>query len=357
MEDHEIEKTMSELDIPTMPLLHPSEFVVPLPVDGRIKHQYLAVLKERDEEINDFFNSPRSPRLISSMAHMIRQLNDTVVHTDLGLEGPATQIASTTEEALWAEDASSKFAFLGRIISALRGSRHHIVVLARSGTTQDILRSYLRGKHISYQQFSGTDSVINSQQSGHDDPMTYTLLATDQDSIKKIPSSASLILAFDDSFEASILPEWLSTTRFVPILLLLVVNSAEHVGRCIPPDIAEPERLRRLVKAVWHVQNELGEMSLQLDFGHTFSLALVKKDLGAKIAHAASQVAEALQSDNFALNFTLSPISELDLSGLEDDPPSAEESKEVSSRASRAGTPAGQKRLRVSRLTRFERML
>jgi Class II histone deacetylase complex subunits 2 and 3 len=348
MEDHENEKTVSELDIATMPLLRPSEFVIPLPVDGRIKHQYLAVLKEKDEDINDFFNSPRSPRLISSMVQMIRQLNDTVVHTDLGLEGPATQIASTTEEALWAEDASSKFAFLGRLISTLRGSHHHIVVLARSGTTQDILRSYLQGKHINFQQHSETESMINSQQSGRDDPMKYTLLATDQDSVKKIPSSASLILAFDDSFEASILPEWLSTTRFVPILLLLVVNSAEHVGRCIPQDIPEPERIRRLVKAVWHVQNELGEMSLHLDLSHAFSLALVKKDLGAKIAHAASQVADALQSDNFALNFAPSPISELDLSGLEDEPPSTEQSKEVSSRPSRAGTPAGQKRLRVS---------
>jgi Class II histone deacetylase complex subunits 2 and 3 len=357
MEDHEGEKTMSELDIPTMPLLHPSEFVVPLPVDGRIKHQYLAVLKEKDEDIIDFFNLPRSPRLISSMVHMIRQLNDTVVHTDLGLEGPATQIASTTEEALWAEDASSKFAFLGRIISILRDSDQHIVVLARSGTTQDILRSYLKGKHVSYQQCSGTESVMNSQEGGHDDAMKFTLLATDQDSLKKMPRSASLILAFDDSFEASFLPDWLNTTRFVPVLLLLVINSAEHVGRCIPPDIPEPERLRRLVKAVGHVQNELGEMSPLLDYGHTFSLALEKKDLGAKITHAASQVAEALQSDNFALNFALSPISELELSGLEDEPPSTEGSKELSSRASRAGTPAGQKRLRVNSLTRIERIL
>jgi Class II histone deacetylase complex subunits 2 and 3 len=356
MEDHDVEKTMSELDISTMPLLHPSEFVVPLPVDGRIKHQYLAVLKERDEDVNDFLNSPKSPRLISSMGSMIRQLNDTVVHTDLGLEGPATQIASTAEEALWAEDASSKFAFLGRLISTLRGSNHHIVVLVRSGSTQDILRSYLEGKRVTYQQGSGANSAVNSQEGGREDDMKYTLLATDQASLKNIPNSASLILAFDDSFEASMLPEWCSSARFVPVILLLVVNSAEHVGRCIPQDILEPERLRRLVKAVWHVQNELGEMSLQFDFGQAFSLALVKKDLGVKIAHAAGQVAEALQSENFALHFTLPPISELDLSGLEDDPPSTEESKEVSSPASRAGTPAGQKRLRVSRRKRNERI-
>ena len=355
-QDHEAEKTITNLDIPTMPLLQPSEFVVPLPIDGRIKHQYVAELAERYKDINDFLNSPRSSRLINAMAQMIRQLNDTVVHTDLGLNGPATQVVSTTEEALWAEDASSKFAFLGHLLSILHGSNHHIVLVARSGTTQNLLNSYLKGKGVTYRQYSGLDTVGKLQEGAPDDHMMYSLLCTDKDSLKSIPRSASLIIAFDDSFEASMLPEWCATTRFVPVLLLLIVNSAEHVGRCIPQDIPQPERLRRLVKAVVHVQGELGEMPLQLDYRHAFNLdpgarlALVKKDLGAKIGQAAAHVADALWSKNFALEFALQSISELDLTGLEDQPPSTEDSKEASLSASRAGTPAGQKRLRVSRL-------
>ena len=149
------------------------------------------------------------------------------------------------------------------------------------------------------------------------------------------------------------LPEWWATDHFVPVLLLLVVNSAEHVGRCISKDIPEPERLRRLVKAAVHVYKQLGEMPFHLDFRHAFNLdpgsrlALVKKDLGAKIKHAASKTANAMSSEHFARNFTLQPISELDLTGLQDCPPLMEESKGVSSSASRAGTPGGQKRLRV----------
>lgn len=356
VQDHEAEKTITNLDIPTMPLLQPSEFVVPLPIDGRIKHQYVAELAERYKEINDFLNSPKSPRLINAMVQMIRQLNDTVVHTDLGLNGPATQVVSTAEEALWAEDASSKFAFLGHLFSILHGSTHHIVLVARSGTTQNLLNSYLKGKGVTYRQYPGLDNVGASQEGAPDDRMMYTLLCTDKNSLKSIPRSASLIIAFDDSFEANMLPEWCATTRFVPVLLLLIVNSAEHVGRCIPQDIPQPERLRRLVKAVVHVQGELGEMPLQVDYRHAFNLdpgarlALVKKDLGAKIGHAATHVANALRSKNFALDFALQSISELDLAGLEDQPPSTEDSKEASLSASRAGTPAGQKRLRVSRL-------
>ena len=353
-QDLGVEKTIPELDIPTMPLLQPSEFVVPLPIDGRIKHQYVAELAEKYKDINDFLNSPKSPRLINAMAHMIRQLNGTVVHTDLGLNGPATQIASTTEEALWAEDASSKFAFLAHLISILHGSNVHVIVVARSGKTQDLLRSYLEGKHVPYREASEADSLGDLHDGDRDDRMRFTLFSTNKDLLKDIPSSASLIVAFDDSFEASMLPERCSTTQFVPVLLLLVVNSAEHVNRCIPQDIPEPERLRRLVKAVVHVQDDLGDMPLHLDYRHALNLdpgsrlALVKKDLGAKIAHAAQKVAAAVQSKNFALNFTLRPISELNFGGLEDHPPPTEESKEGSLSASRAGTP-GHKRIRVSR--------
>ncbi|KAL9626680.1 MAG: hypothetical protein Q9164_007821, partial [Protoblastenia rupestris] len=171
IQDHEAEKIGTYLDIPTMPLLQPSEFVVPLPIDGRIKHQYVAELAERYKDINDFLNSPRSPRLISIMAQMIRQLNDTVVHTDLGLNGPATQVVSTTEEALWAEDASSKFAFLGHLFSTLYGSNQHIVLVARSGTTQNLLNSYLKGKGVTYRQYSGPDSVGELHEGEPDDHM------------------------------------------------------------------------------------------------------------------------------------------------------------------------------------------
>jgi Class II histone deacetylase complex subunits 2 and 3 len=353
---HEAEPAISELDIPTMPLLQPAEFVVPLPIDGRIKHQYVAELKERYKDIDDFLNFPRSKRLVDAMGDMIGQLNNTVVHTDLGLNGSMTQTASTTEEVLWAEDASSKFAFLAQIINILRGFDHHIVVVARSGPTLDLIQTYLRGKNVNYRQHSRTGSVGDLQEGDRDDPMRYTLLSTHSESLKYLPRSASLIIAFDDSFDAAMLPAWCSTSPFIPILLLLVINSAEHVGRCLAQDTPEPERLRRLVKAVVHVHKELGEMPFHLEFRHDLSLdpgarlALVKKDLGAKIAHAARRTAEALQSGNFALNFKLRPIGELDLAGLEDQPLSTEESKEVSSSASRAGTPAGQKRLRVRKV-------
>ena len=360
MPDQETEKTAPELDIPTMPLLQPSEFVVPLPVDARIKHQYVAELAGKYKEINDFLESPGSPRLMNAMTDMIRRLNDTVVHTDLGLNGPATQIASTTEEVLWAEDASSKFAFLGHIIDILRGSTHHIVLVARSGTTLDLLHSFLKGKHVTCQQHSGADPAGDMHEGGLGDPMRYTSLCTDRVSLQNIPHSASLIIAFDDSFDTALLPASCSTSRFVPILLLLVVNSAEHVGRCIPQDTPGTERLRRLIKAVVHVHQKLGEMPFHIDFRYAFNLdegarlALVKKDHGAKIAHAAGKTAEALQSKSFALNFTLRSISELDLAGLEDHPSSVEDSKEVSSSASRAGTPGGQKRLHVSKASSRE---
>lgn len=353
-QDHKVEKTFPELDIPTMPLLQASEFVVPLPIDGRVKHQYLAELAENYNNINNFLDSPRSSRLIDVMTGLIKRLNDTVVHTDLGLNGPATQIASTREEVLWAEDASSKFAFLAHMINILHGANHHIVVVARSGPTQDLLHSYLRGKVVNCQQGFGTGSEEQLREGDPDDPMRYTLLSTRKDSLKNVPRSASLIIAFDDSFDTGMLPEWCSTTQFVPVLLLLVVNSAEHVGRCIPQDVPEPERLRRLIKAVVHVHKSVGDMPFHTDFRHAFNLdqgarlAFVKKDHQAKIAHAAERTAEALTSKNFALNFTLQPISELDLEGLEDHPLSMEGSNEVSSSASRAGTPGGHKRVRVS---------
>lgn len=352
--DHEADKTTSELEIPTLPLLKPHEFVVPLPIDGRIKHQYLTVFAERWKDIGDFLHSPKSQRLFGVMTDLIRRLNDTVVHTDLGLDGPPAQGASTTEEVEWAEVASSKFAFLGQIIRILSGSELHIVLTARGGPTLDLLRTYLKGKAVNYRQDTGSDLVEDLQQEDGSDPMRYTILSTRMGAELNIPRSASLIIALDDSLQASMLPEWSSTNPSVPVLRLLVVNSAEHVGLCVPSDLSEPERLRRLVEAAVHVHKEVGEMPLRLDFRHAVNLhpgarlAMVKKDLGAKIAHAAAATAGALDSGNFAANFTLESISELDIGGLADQPPRTEISKGLSSSSSRAGTPLGQKRLRVS---------
>lgn len=352
-----VEKAVSELDVSTMPLLHPCEFVVPLPVDGRIKHQYVAELAERYKDINDFLQSTTSPRLIRTMGEILRKLDDTLVHSDLGLSGPPTQVGSTAQEVLWAEDASSKFAFLAQLIDILSGSHHQIVVVARSGATLDLLHSYLNAKGVACRESPEAGSAEGVQGARRDEPIRYTLLATTRDSMANIPRSASLIIAFDASFDAAMLPEWCTSTRFVPVLLLLVVNSAEHVARCVPEDLPETERLRRLVKAVVHVHSDLGEMPLHVDYQQAFNLdqgarlALVKRDLGAKIAHAAAKTAEALQSNDFALNFTLRPISELDLTGLEDRQPSPEGLKETSLSASRGGTPGGQKRVRVSCMT------
>ena len=351
---NDIDKSIPELDVSTMPLLQPAEFLVPLPIDGRIKHQYIAELNERYNDIADFLSSPRSPRLIDAMNEMIRQLNDIVIHTDLGLNGPATQIASSPQEALWAEDASSKFAFLGEFIRILRGSNQHIVLTAGSGPTLDLLHNYLKGKGVRCRRYLEDGTVSGLQTSHQADQTMYTLISTNHKSLQDLPRSSSLIIAFDNSLDTAMLPEWCSMHRFVPVLLLLVVNSAEHVGRCVPKDVPEPERLRRLVKATVHVHKELGEMDFQRDLHEIYNLdqggrlAFVKKDLGAKITHAAMKTAESLLSNNFAPNFTLRPISELDLRGLEDYPPSTGDSKGVSSSASRAGTPSGQKRFRVS---------
>lgn len=351
----ETEKTVPQLDISARPLLHPYEFVVPLPIDGRIRHQYIVELAQRYKDINDFLGSPRSPRLINAMTEILRKLDDTVVHTDLGLNGPATQPGSTAEEALWAEDASSKFAFLAQLINILGGSNHQIVVVARSGTTLDLLHSYFKGKGVNCRLASEAGPVEDLQGAEQGDLMRYTLLPTTRNSLTNIPPSASLIIAFDSSFDAAMLPDWCTSSPVIPVLLLLVVNSAEHVARCVPQDLPQSERLRRLVKALVHVHGGLGKMAPLVDYRHASNLdqgaqqTLVKKDLGAKIAHAAGRTAEALRSNNFAFNFTLRPITELHLAGLEDHPPLTAESKEVSPAASRAGTPCGQKRLLVSR--------
>ena len=357
---------ISQLTVSTLPLLQQNEFVVPLPVDGRIKHQYLAELQDRANAIEEFVYSASDQETAAAldMNDMLRRLNDTLIHTDLGLQGPATQIASTQEETLWAEEASMKFAFLGHLIKLLRGSKQQLVVVAQDGPIFQIAAAYFKGRNVNMKTYTKVGTPTELHRGDAVDTACYHLMTTSFASRAPTMPATSVVLALDDSFSTPNLAAMNAACPAPPVLRLWVVNSAEHVARCIPTELPARERARErarlLVRIIAHVSSDLGDLpspniselcqAMALDAGSR--LTLVKKDQAAKIEFAARQTAGAMVSGHFAANFQLPPIPELELEGLDDLPPSDEESRkdEASSAASRAGTPAGRKRSRVSHL-------
>ena len=331
-----------------MPLLGPSEYVVPLPVEGKMRDQYLELIKSKENDITRFLQNEREPSagIVRCMELLVERLGLITAHTDYLIEDALTQINVTAaQEATWADYASTKFAFLGYLLDLLRPQTKHILLVAESQRVRDGLATYCRGKKIRHTHYDEPTSSANS-----DDEIEGLVDVVIRSSYTNGSASqappADLTIVFDSS-AARIVHEPRNVVG-PPVVHLVVKNSPEHAALCLPKNLPQNERLRIIVREVVASKHSLGKV----DFGTEAELAhyqdytertqAIKKDFNIKIMMVAKAVAHCLSEEDFdsAWPLPLVRFDTVDKFELPAIPPI----RPASPIRSRTGTPLGQKR-------------
>lgn len=266
--EREIE-TVDGVMIPALPIFGPYEYAVALPAEGKIKSVYDEILKLKKKAIIRFITRKGSPGTseISSkktierneMQEMLSRLNDTTTHMDLGL--PSTQEHLTQDPeaaAAHAEYAGSKFVFLGYLIDQMKSEDCSLAIFAQEGNLQDLIEEYLTMKQVTVRRWSrGPTSQDHSVPQG----LTVDILSTQEDKGHILPRKPVLTLAFDVTFSTTDC-QWQLLQRTygkdLPVVHLLVMNSSEHVERCVPIFFTSNIRLKVVVRTTYLAAPNLG---------------------------------------------------------------------------------------------------
>lgn len=372
-QEHQVE-TVDGITIPTRPILGANEYAIPLTAEGRVISVYKDTIKAKEKAILRFIRRKGSPGSSSisnkktteriEMQHMLSRLNDITTHLDLGLPGLQTQHSlSSQEESAYANYAGSKFVMLGALIDRFKDTGRSIVVIAQGGALRDMLLQYLRMKHVLASEDTTTDTQLSSQTSSR---LVVDLLDSQANQPQSLPRKPLFIIAFDASF--SFASEQVRRIREqydhnLPILHFLVVNSSEHVEKCVPESMTSNIRLKVVVRTTYLAADHLGgpltyfqsDTDLPKDGSMPgmgeYQRGLVKSP-ARKMAAMADAIHQAAMVDNFLI-WEVPSMPELELDVLH-------EARSVTGRggtrtplarghtpASRVGTPSRKRMLDV----------
>ena len=261
-----IHREMSEQHVVTTieaPRLGKMEFIVPLPMNTRVRDQYVSTIHYYRQPIERFMLDENPNReLLDLMQTMIKRVNQVTIHIDLENDGALTQQdVSPEDEATWAENCSTKFQFLRHFFGAAHQQDKHVAILARPGRSLDIIETFLKGRHVLYNR---PDVLTSSDPSTAKGLMQVSLIATGEEGATTVPRGADVIIAFDSSFNARdpqvkvLRAHMVNAGQMSPVIHLIVYSSAEHIHHCLPTSIGSLERLKALVRCVTETRHEVG---------------------------------------------------------------------------------------------------
>ena len=249
------------------PQLGKMEYAIALPLDSRVSEQYKQTLYNHRHEIEEFVQlevAEDSP-LVEHMRAMLERVMTLTIHSDLtNSMGISQEQINEMDQAHWAETCSGKFEFLGGFITAARATDMHVVIMTSRNRLLDHLETFLKAYHAVYLR----PDVMRRSDSAAKGPLKFTLLATTDTS--SIVSTAALVIAFDESIDTrdprvtALRAHMLEVGRSSPLVHLLVVNSAEHIEKCLPSSLTGIQRLQALVSCVAQTRHKVGEMPLEM---------------------------------------------------------------------------------------------
>ncbi|KAI2285697.1 hypothetical protein LOZ02_000856 [Ophidiomyces ophidiicola] len=249
--------------------LRPFEFLIPLSMDSRVKDDYDRTLETAGKHIQKFMDDilpeDLSKDVEIDVERILEQLNNITTHPDLNLpEQPSSGSLDAGKEASWAEYSSSKFQFLGYFMDAVLENPStpsiHVVLMAKPGPTIDILKKYFLGKL--YELISEGPNAERLVFRLSD--LTFEIRSTVEQTSTPPFKNPSVIIAFDNSFDADA-PSLLqlrnipSSERLIPVIKLIISNTAEHIALCLP-QCSGIDRLRILVQCIDIYSNVAGDL-------------------------------------------------------------------------------------------------
>ena len=282
------------------------EFVIPLSMNTRVKDQYISTINYYQQAVQTLLKDEApNDRIQEQIRKMLERANQVTTHIDLDSPSQVAQEQQYAhEEALWAENCSSKFKFIRHLFDAVRQFDVHIAIVGRSGRLLDILETFLRGRRVRYNR---PDTLSRSNAPLAKGRSNVTLLASGPDGAAYLPRPATLVIAFDGSFNAQdpqvklLRSHLVNVGQLSPVIHLLVYGSAEHIERCLPESTDSLKRLKQIVHYMTQTRDDVGR--------------LLPDELGA--AASAEEVAAFLEAGAMEKDWAVPAIRPIDVDSLE----------------------------------------
>ncbi|KAH0541758.1 hypothetical protein FGG08_003780 [Glutinoglossum americanum] len=243
------------------------EFVVPLPMNARVRDQYQQTIYNYRKEIEVFVRaeSDGDASLTGQMKEMLAKVSKVAIHPDLdGNDTISPQGVPEEDEAKWSENCSTKFEFLHHFLEEIRYQKLHIAVLAESKRLLDILELFLKANRFKFSRPDRPDNNRMELTLAFPGQMTVTLQETGENGAIYVASDAQLVVAFDRTFNPN--DRHVEIMRNHPVIVgkkcpvfhLLIQNSVEHADVYLPLAPGGEERVQAMVYYVTKSRLDVG---------------------------------------------------------------------------------------------------
>jgi hypothetical protein len=372
--------------LPTQPVIGQGEYLIGLPAEGKIQSVYIDHINAKRKLILKFIHRRGSvgsatgstSRTIerNEMIELIELLQDTTTHMDLGLPGFTQYSIRSEEEVAYAEYAGSKFVFLGALVNMLKRVDCTLIIACKPGPVQNLLTEYLTMRQVQVRRHDRPPSARAGTPEALRDTLKVDIISTTADADVFVSPRPVMMIAFDSSFDNQS-PHILrirelhskGRNQLLPVVHLLVTNSAEHIDRCLRKAMPSPQRLKLLVRGTYLARTHLGGSFAYLPLPEEPAIPLmhsgetqrvVRKSANRMINHAAAIAARAALCADFEANWDIAPIQDVEYDEMDDTPPKLSENTTAAGTAaptprdgrlrtrspvSRSATPMGRKRM------------
>ena len=243
------------------------ELIVALPLEETAADLYRGTIKTKAQLIKAFMQDkkPMNPAAIGEIKRFLHQLHQITTHLDLFHDETATQTQVTAEEqAKWDVACSSKFRFLQRLLELMRDDAKEVVIIPEPGRMSDILATFLQGVHI-----TSFRPDTFSRKTAPGCTLLVLIMPSDLEMERyrsKLRRSSLILGLHQTNSSRQLLKSVRNLVDNVPVIDLVVVNTPEHIERCIQARNTHPE-IDCLKKVVgWTVQLRKAAGDLPYDF-------------------------------------------------------------------------------------------
>lgn len=286
-----------------------NEHTIGLAMIPRVADTYASVINYFRKPVEEFMGSEMPEEAtIQEVKKLLSRINHISTHPDLDMDQDPEPFSQTSpeDEATWAEECSFKFQFLNHLFTIMRNDAAHVSIVARPGRTLNIIEKFLKGRGILYFRPDGKGSSLVDDQRYAGCRLEVSVVPSGSGGRNLAVKPAALVIAFDGSVnmqDPHILRmrsqpgvEWM-----MPAAHLLVYKSAEHIARCINPQLDETTRLRKIISYTTQLRHDVG--------------SLLPEDMPVRAA--AEEVAIALGLNGHQLKWSLPPIRAIPLDLIE----------------------------------------
>src|SRR5205814_30828 len=97
-------------------------------------------------------------------------------------------------------------------------------------------------------------------------PMSVTLLATGEEGARVVVRKASVVIAFDDTFRRdekhikALRSHTVNVDEISPVISFIVMDSVEHIEKCLTPSIEPIHRMQVLVSCIASKRHSVGRL-------------------------------------------------------------------------------------------------